>query len=368
MTARCAARPDDLHRAALDLERLADELGSALRSFDAAIAWFEAVQAGPFAVLRQHDPLGVLPGAVADLAAWVDAVALAFAAAGAGTSEGAVVVADRRAIDGWMASHDWHPGGHLQPADSSREWFDAVVGLGCAGFTGAGYLGRGFLVGPDGERYPLVAPWVERGGVRYQADGHASDDRLGVLDLDGRDQGWTTIAELTGVERWRAEPDGLERALIGIGSTAAGPPRGSTETDVQRVLLVPFGAPVLASVPPDRSPRDAATSTYDPLAPEHAPPHAPDLQYPRGQGSVGGSAALALPVAVDLAAGVADADRGSFAAYDVVFQRNADGRTRALYKRVFVGEEDDGSATLTSAWVTGPERNDHVVINYAPGG
>src|SRR5207302_1211288 len=140
----------------------------------------------------------------------------------------------------------------LEGAGSPHDWLDAITGRACEAFTGAGYLGTGFLAGPDGRRYPLVAPWVVRDGVTYQADAAGAPDRLGVLDLDGRDRGWTTVAELTGVERWRSQPGVLDRALIGIGSTAAGPPRGSDEADVRRVVLVPFGAPVLAAPPPDR--------------------------------------------------------------------------------------------------------------------
>ena len=48
------------------------------------------------------------------------------------------------------------------------------------------------------------------------------------------------------------------------------------------------------------------------------------------------------------------------------FQQNADGRVRALYKRVYVAFDDDGKPYAESVWVIGPENNDHVVINYAP--
>src|SRR4051794_16555053 len=152
MSTRCAARPDDLHRAALDLEHLAGELATEIRAFESAVALFEMVRCGPFALLRHHDPLGVLPEAVADLAAWVDDVAVAFARAGQGLAldPGAVVNADRRTVDGWLAADAWRPGAHLNRATSSHDWFDAVVGRVCAGFDGAGYLGAGFLVGPDG--------------------------------------------------------------------------------------------------------------------------------------------------------------------------------------------------------------------------
>ena len=74
----------------------------------------------------------------------------------------------------------------------------------------------------------------------------------------------------------------------------------------------------------------------------------------------------ALTIGTDFAAGVFMADQGSHAAYDVTFQQNADGRRRALYKRVYVGFDDEGKPYPESVWVTGAETNDHVLINYAP--
>jgi len=72
------------------------------------------------------------------------------------------------------------------------------------------------------------------------------------------------------------------------------------------------------------------------------------------------------PVVLDGLVGAARADLGSHDAYDIVLQENEDGRIRALYRRVFVGFDSSGDATLSSVYVTGPERNDQVRITYAP--
>ena len=52
-------------------------------------------------------------------------------------------------------------------------------------------------------------------------------------------------------------------------------------------------------------------------------------------------------------------------AYDVVLQQNEDGRVRALYKRVYVGFDDQGHPYTTSEWIYGPDDKDRVPINYA---
>ena len=102
------------------------------------------------------------------------------------------------------------------------------------------------------------------------------------------------------------------------------------------------------------------------MAPPVPPPNKPDLEYPLGQTSVAAGAMNLAPVVLDGLAGAAHADLGSYDAYDIVFQENSDGRIRALYQRVFVGFDASGEAELSSVYVTGPERNDQVPIEYAP--
>jgi hypothetical protein len=197
--------------------------------------------------------------------------------------------------------------------------------------------------------YPLVAPHVVRRGVRYDADDGVRPGAPSVIDLDGRDPGWTTIDELTGVEQWRPDPGILARVFMGIGATAGGRLDGSSEREVAQLVVTPGMAPYFGTVP--------ERPATEPAPPAYMSP------YPAHNGSAGLADSVAL--AIDGVGGAVNADRGSYAAYDIVFQQNADGRTRALYKRVYVGFDDRGVAQPESVWVTGPDANDHVLINYA---
>jgi len=366
---RCSARPADLAAAARVLDALMPSLRHAVARFDVAIERLASRSAGVFAPLRWIDPLWPLPGRIDELARFTWRVGEAFAAAGGGYGAGgsAVVVAAAPSIDGWLAAASWRPGAHLVAGEAGA-WARAVFGARCVSWGDAGYEGRGFLVGPDGRRYPLVAPHVVRDRVTYHADDGVRPGSPSVLDLDGRDGGWTTVYERTGVERWRDAPSALERVLAGVGSTALGPPIGSTAADVQAIVLVPGRAPRFAEAPaPPAGPPDVP-SEYLPPAPEYPPPHAPGVQYPLGQSSLAAAGMNLAPLVVQGVAGAASADLGSYAAYDVALQQNADGRVRALYRRVFVGFDAGGEPVLSSVYVTGPERNDQVRIVYAPAG
>jgi hypothetical protein len=191
--------------------------------------------------------------------------------------------------------------------------------------------------------------------------GHAS-----VLELDGRDPGWTTVYEQIGVERWRDAPSLAGRILSGVGAAAAGPPRGSTQTDVRSVILRAGFAPTFSTDVTPRTAPAASPPVYTPPAPPAPPPNAPDTRYPVGQTSIAAGGMNLAPVILDGFVGGASADLGSHDAYDVVLQQNTDGRVRALYRRVFVGFDDEGEPTLSSVYVTGPDRNDQVPITYAP--
>jgi hypothetical protein len=205
---------------------------------------------------------------------------------------------------------------------------------------------------------------VTRDGEQYQADDGLGPGQRSVLELDGRDPGWTTIYEKTNVERCRDSPDVGERILMGIGSTVAGRPNGGSKSDVDQLVLIPGMAPYFGSVP-ERPPAEPRPPPYMvPSAPDYAPPRQPDTTYPGS--SAGAAAASGGPILIEGLGGAVAADQGSHAAYDVKFQENADGRVRALYKRVYVGFDDNGKPYADSVWVIGPENNDHVAINYAP--
>jgi hypothetical protein len=333
----CSARPAALVAYAHEAGSIADALRRELAIFDADVP--------------VPHPWWDVAFALADLASWTGEVGWAFAMAGGSadpSTRTTAIAVSRAAVDGWLANEQWQPTGQLGTGNP-EDWALAAFGRNCKAYANGGYLGHsGFIVGPDGERYPLVAPWVQRGDERFQADDDRAAGAPSVLDLDGRDPGWTTVYERTGVERWRGDPGFWGRLATGIGSTAAGPPTGSAPDDVERVVIAPGLAPTFLD------PGIAAP----PIAPGPAQTNAPEEYSNQDAGN-------AAVVGVDFLAGVADADAGSYDAYDVVFQTNADGRTRALYRRVFVGFDDSGDPSTTSVWITGPERNDQVPITYA---
>jgi hypothetical protein len=299
------------------------------------------------------------------VASWTAHVAWAFAVAGGSGDPNVamVVTAEAHRVDDWLRSAEWIPTRNIRAA-TPDEWFAAAIGPNCHMFGEDRYDGKGFIVGPDGRQYPLVAPRVERDRVVYHADNARLPNQPSVLDLDGRDPGWTTIYEKIGVERWRDAPDVLGGALSSFGSTVAGRPNGSSESDVRQLMLRPGMAPMFRTRP-DRSPEEPTPPPYMvPAAPDFAPPGRPDTMYPGA--NAGTAVANGVPILIEGIGGAVMADLGSHAAYDVAFQTNADGRTRALYRRVFVGFDDQGRAYPQSVWVTGPENNDHVLIKYAP--
>lgn len=368
MTERtCSARPAaliDYGRDALDIRY---RLSAELEEFDLAMRSYVRASGGFLAILRMfryaHD-MWTAVSELEDLAGWVGHVGWAFAVAGAGgdTTTRAAVRADRKDVDALLGPADWTPGAHVRPG-APGDWLRAV-NPSCIASGGAGYRGSGFIVGPDGRSYPLVAPWVVRDGVEYHADDGSPPGGPRVLELDGRDPGWTTIFRHVGVERWREEPSAFERLWIGVGATVGGRLKGSTQSDVEQ-LVVPLGAaPYFAPAPgPSRPSTEPSPPPYMvPTAPDYAPPARPDTTYPGNNRA--GAVSNAVPIAIDAMLGATSADQGSHAAYDVMFQQNEDGRVRALYRRVYVGFDENGRAYAQSLWIYGPEQTERVVINY----
>lgn len=361
----CSARPSDLIEYARETGDAVWQLRSALHDFDLAVETYELVTGGIFRLARYADALWESAFELEDMAGWVGHVGWAFAVAGAGgdATTTTMVSASVSAVDHWLDPADWNPAKHLRTG-APGEWLQ-MLDPRCRGFTDAGYRGDGFVVGPDGRTYPLVAPYVVRDGVEYHADDGLAPGQRSVLDLDGRDPGWTTIDERIGVERWGTDaPDIVSRVATAVGATVAGRPNGSSRSDVEALTVTPGRAPVWGAVPDRPSTEPAPPPYMQPSAPPYSPPAQPDTVYPDAAPRAG--KANAISSGVDLAAGFFMADLGRHAAYDITFQQNASGQVRALYKRIYVGFDDDGAPCAESVWVTGPQNNDHVLINYAP--
>lgn len=362
--ARCSARPSDLVEYARETDDAVWQLRNELRNFDLAIEMYLLVAGGLFRMIGYADPIWDAAFELEDMASWVSHVGWAFAIAGAAgdSTTSAIVAADPGAVDHWLNPIDWNPAKHLRGGQAG-DWLRALDPQ-CRGYTDAGYRGSGFIVGPDGRSFPLVAPHVIRDGKEYQADDGVEPGQLSVLQLDGRDPGWRTIYEKIGVERWRDAPDLGGRILSGIGSTVAGRPNGSSKSDVEQLFVMPGMAPSFGSVPERPTSESTPPPYMVPNAPNFAPPGQPDTMYPGANAR--SAAASGAPILIEGLGGALMADQGSHAAFDIMFQQNANGRLRALYKRVYVGFDDKGKPYADSVWVTGPENNDHILINYAP--
>jgi hypothetical protein len=364
----CSARPGDLLAYSHEMCDVIWQLRRDLVAFDVAIEEYLSISGGSFvgwfASHCYRDPMWDACIELDELSSWVSHVAWAFAMADAGTIESTEVVATTTlSVGAWLDPVEWNPAKHLRRGEPG-EWLRAFNPT-CRGYReGAGYQGSGFIEGPDGRRYPLVAPFVTRDGKEYQADNGLSPGEASVLELDGSDPGWTTLWEKVGVERFREDPSTWEKVWMGIGSTVGGRPNGSTEGDVEKLVLQPGMAPYFGSVP-DRPPEEPTPPPYmEPKAPDYAPPGQPDTTYPGNNAPAAAGSGAA--VVIEGLGGALMSDLGSFDAYDVAFQQNAAGDIRALYKRVYVGFDDAGKPYADSVWVTGADNNDHVLINYAP--
>lgn len=364
----CSARPGDLLAYTREAGEVIAQLRRELVDLDGALEDFLFASGGFvgwFKKLAYDDPIWNCVIDLDELGSWVSHVAWAFAEAGGvgDINSTAVVSTTTLAVAARLAPIEWNPSKHVR-AGSAGEWL-RMFNPRCRGYPpGAGYRGTGFIEGPDGRLYPLVAPFVTRHGVEYEADDGLAAGEPSVLALDGGDPGWFTLWQDTGVERWRESPGMWERVLSGIGSTVGGRPLGSTDSDVQHLVLMPGAAPYFCAVPDMPSTEPSPPPYMVPHAPNYAPPKQPDTTYPGA--NAGSAVASGSPILIEGVGGGVMADLGSYDAYDVVFQENAAGELRALYKRVYVGFDDAGKPYADSVWVTGPENNDHVLITYAP--
>jgi hypothetical protein len=364
----CSARPGELLAYTRETGDVISQLRSELVALDVALEDFLFASGGLIGWLKERwyrDPIWTSVIDLDELASWVAHVGWAFATAGGGGGINStdLVTATTLAVAARLAPLEWNPAKHLRGAQQG-DWLRAV-NPSCRGYQpGAGYRGSGFIEGPDGRLYPLVAPFVTRDGVEYHANDRLVPGQPSVLQLDGSDPGWTTLWEDVGVERWREDPSVWERFWIGVGSTVGGRPVGSTQSDVEKLVLTPGAAPYLGVVPDQPAKEQTPPPYIEPTAPEFAPPNQPDTMYPGNNAPAAGASGAAMFIE-GLGAGMM-ADLGSFDAYDVAFQQNAAGEVRALYKRVYVGFDDAGKPYADSVWVTGPENNDRVLITYAP--
>jgi hypothetical protein len=265
--------------------------------------------------------------------------------------------------------------GSVVPGDPSA-WIHAVAPPGCEWFTpDRGYWGGGFVVGPDGRRYPIVIPHLEVDGHVYTGgagsgiagwidDGSACIPLGSVAELGGADPGWTMVAYRSGVERIVGAPSGSDRFLAAVAGTTGlvhplpgnellpgivmapeRPPAFSADVDALPVVEQPVFDTPLPLVPVTLFVNGRVQQVRaDELAfaPRDVRRAAARLGVtpPGGSGTlVAGAVDLAVPVAQGVAL-AANLDNQHLRAYQVIFEENADGRTRARVETFWLSASD----------------------------
>lgn len=272
----------------------------------------------------------------------------------------------------WQTTTDIREFMHAIPQE---EWNQLVFGQPAAySHLGGDYVGGGVIIGPDGLPYPIVIPEVHANGQIYRADGLGLDPEHSVLTLVGSDPGWTTSDILVGVTRVRDEMAPFLKAATFLGVATnpdiAPPSAGSPDDyaalaihDNGQAWLVEDGVLADAVNPPpvpedlDLRPesiliRDesGAIVRVDPSNPRnrHQRRELARLEsaeatgwtsYGRTDSPPARTTETVVSGSVDLTVGLLTAartvgtvDHSDHRAYQTVFQRNEDGRRRALVR------------------------------------
>ncbi|GAA4700795.1 hypothetical protein [Nocardioides conyzicola] len=210
----------------------------------------------------------------------------------------------------------------------------------------SGYQGGGFIEGPDGRMYPLVAPQVMIDGHPYGADSDPGAPR--IQDLNGSDDGWHLIGRHSGYDQLD-EVHGSDKVAVVLGGVAGGDmsPAGDLirRTDLAGDLhLNDAGFPTLDG---------GHTSHALPELPEDASVEADaDLPgvNPDRVGRIGGGLDLAISGTEGFLA-AQGIDDNAHHAYVVSLEQNDDGRIRALLNVYDVFESrDSGDAVIQSSY------------------
>ncbi len=132
----------------------------------------------------------------------------------------------------------------------------------------SGYVGRGFLDGPDGRRYPLVVPLTRVGDGAATQDLNMDPVKPGLATLDGADPGWRTTHIVTGIENLDP-PTASEKWFMRL-SQAAGAIQNGPDPRLLNVLAFddetsPFPVGLLSEAPATGNPPKPLRSMTDPL-------------------------------------------------------------------------------------------------------
>ena len=231
---------------------------------------------------------------------------------------------------------------------SYADWWQAVDDGSCR--AGAGrYNGGGFIMGPDGRKYPMVVPSLIVNGEEYNANGNGFVDSQNISTLGGMDKGWTTIAVVSGNFDLRKPAPLWEKILAGFGGStgwhspfgdaAPGDVYNGLQVNLQGVPAL-FGPPprVMSEPPPDDNPEPA--ERYGMVMRDGR------LSWqPVGTmaGTAPQTAANSASLAITVLEGVDTAihyDDASHSGYQVIYEVNDDGRRRAMVRSYQITELD----------------------------
>lgn len=276
-----------------------------------------------------------------------------------------------------QSSGSWSPYANLQPGTLGA-WDQAVGFTGIDTASGPTYFygGGGFIIGPDGRRYPLVDPTVNLNGKSYKGDAPFSSGDIN--DLDGRDPGWQTLYSLNGVDSFGPPPSGWDRFWAFWAGTAGVDPAPNENALQSFVNVTSGGYPALGTGPTVPSTPTAPPTMYDrrlkwmPVGngkwawvdmDTYQPSKTLQKQYPavfkppkpgtsaaeeeeqieQQDAALGGATGLA-PLTMEGLADAGTLGNPNLRYYSVVFQQNQDGRVRAILRtyRVVAGTDPDG--------------------------
>lgn len=222
---------------------------------------------------------------------------------------------------------------------SDSEWVRAVLRGACVpgdlvddpddgrAYGGTGYLGGGFVTGPDGRRYPLVVPQVRRDGRRFRSNDNVGDPL--VEDLLGKDEGWQEVGRTSGIDRFGKPMSVREKVVVGIAGglgMGVGPGTGLQRRNdlLPRLAFDRLGSAWLAPAGQVLGPSPGvAPGETDP-----GPADPPGVHRDRGE-RLGGALALVTDAA-RAAVLVKHLDDQLTHGYRLTLQQNLDGRRRAL--------------------------------------
>ncbi len=230
-------------------------------------------------------------------------------------------------------------------------WAQQVITM-C--WRGGTYGGGGFIIGPDGIKYPLVVPMVPDGhGGHYNA---SADGSGRVSSLAGSDPGWFTIHSYVGTGQLYAGASPLALAAAGLIAAWAPTVRAASPADYQSLDVAGDGLPVWTGGNGSTNYSDSSDGPD-----QHVEPSA--FAANAAAGGVG-----AIISTVTAGANATQINNVGYGAYKVTFQRNLDGRVRALMSDYRVAYSNDGTPVIVPQSVSfdGQGKPQTSIVRYEP--